>query len=67
MKTSEITIFCVRNPIFTTPGVKNRTRGDFKKIGPPADDAARQVGGTRLPGLLNNETASPVVFANSGE
>ena len=29
----------MRNPIFTTPGVKNRTRGDFLKIGRPAGDA----------------------------
>ena len=29
----------MRNPIFKTPGVKNRTRGDFSKIGRPAADA----------------------------
>ena len=38
--------FLARNPIFTTLGAENRTRGDFLKIGRPADDAARQVGGT---------------------
>ena len=31
--------FGVRNPIFKTLGVKNRTRGDFLKIGRPAGDA----------------------------
>ena len=30
----------------TTPGPQNRTQGDLKKIGRPADDAAWQVGGT---------------------
>ena len=35
--------FGVRNPIFKTPGVKNRTRGDFLKIGRPAGDAEGDV------------------------
>ena len=59
MKISEIGIFFARNPIFTTPGAQKRTRGNLKKIGQPADDAAWHVGGTRPPGLLNShaETA----------
>ena len=46
MKMSEIGIFFREESDFHHPGAENRTRGDFLKIGRPADDAARQVGGT---------------------
>ena len=43
----------MRNPIFNTPGVKNRTRGDFLKIGRPAGDAEDRRAAAPAGGLLN--------------
>ena len=59
----------MRNPIFNTPGVKNRTRGDFLKIGWPAGDAEdRGQAAASAGGLLNTslDHASKVTLAQIG-